>query len=146
MSQPKWKFFAKLGDKNPIDHGGQFIFTDETGVYQPEVEVLNKINENEWEAHRFILEPCTFENDVLSDNEFHKDHPAWFADSLTDVAEFIGAEDAREIIDALIGDNLLHRAEAYLSIAAHHGIINFDEYPKRFTDRELVEKRYANYE
>lgn len=77
MSQPDWKFFDNLGDASPIDHGGLFVFTDATGVYAPEVEVLESVggdDEDEfnddgelvkegnekWEVHRFILEPCTY--------------------------------------------------------------------------------------
>ena len=38
--QPKWKLIAQLGDVNPIDYGGYFIYEDETGVYPPEGEKL----------------------------------------------------------------------------------------------------------
>lgn len=77
MSQPEWKFVKQLGDVNPIDHDGLFLFVDETGVYPPELEVLTKLEgdtetefnehgevtehgDERWEVHRFTLEPCTY--------------------------------------------------------------------------------------
>ncbi len=38
--QPKWKLLANLGDANPIDYGGYFVYRDETGVYRDEAEKL----------------------------------------------------------------------------------------------------------
>lgn len=40
MSQPKWKLAGTVGDVNPVDYGGGFIFVDETGVYPPELELI----------------------------------------------------------------------------------------------------------
>lgn len=77
MSQPEWKFFANLGDADPITYGGVFVFTDETGIYSPEVEILESVGgededefnddgelvekgNEEWEVRRFIIEPCTY--------------------------------------------------------------------------------------
>ena len=38
--QPKWKLLANLGDANPIDYCGYFVYRDETGVYRDEAEKL----------------------------------------------------------------------------------------------------------
>lgn len=145
MSQPKWKFFANLGDVNPIDHGGQFIFIDETGVYPPELEILaladTSAEDDVWEVHRFILETCTFEDGILSDNKFHKDTPAWFENNICEVASASGIDPA-EIIDDLCGDDIRKLALAYAAIADYNGIANFDEYPITFNNRKEVEKRY----
>ena len=60
--QPKWKLIAQLGDVNPIDYGGYFIYEDETGVYPPEGEKLLIIDEDSdnstWEIRRFQLDKC----------------------------------------------------------------------------------------
>jgi len=94
MSQPDWKFEAQLGDVNPIDHGGKFLFSDKTGVYAPELEVLELIEgdtedeynddgeletegDMKWQVHRFILEPCTYGRVVNGEweplTEYHPD-------------------------------------------------------------------------
>ena len=160
--QPQWKFIAQLGDVNPIDHGGQFLFIDETGVYDPELEVLELIegdtedeyNDDEelvqegdmkWEVHRFPLERCTFRNGILSDNEFHPDLPAWFADKIESVASFVGSS-AEELIEYLCGEDVKLRAIAYKAIADYHGINNFDDYPITFDNRRELEERYADCE
>jgi hypothetical protein len=91
MSQPKWKCVGNLGDVDPITHGGILVYIDETGVYPPEVEVIEPYkNENHdsdydqdyqdeddpdpefaydeelseelhWTIHRVILERCTWD-------------------------------------------------------------------------------------
>jgi hypothetical protein len=66
MSQPIWKFVVNLGDTDPIENGGYFVFTDETGVYPPEVELLEEPAEDSktWTVYRFVLENCTFASDI----------------------------------------------------------------------------------
>lgn len=39
-NQPVWKLLANLGDVNPVDHGGLFVYQDLTGVYPEECEKL----------------------------------------------------------------------------------------------------------
>lgn len=68
MSQPQWKFVANLGDADPIENGGAFVFIDETGVYPPEVEILEEPAEDNgpkhWHVYRFSLDHCTFASDI----------------------------------------------------------------------------------
>lgn len=160
MSQPKWKLIANLGDRNPIDYGGYFVYIDETGVYDPEAELLEVTNENdceatEWSVYRFSLERCTLENGILSDNKYHKDHAAWFAKPereraerpqdttyLKNVADCMGME--LEALQAMFcSDNPIERAHAYRCVGEYHGFENLDSYPLTFTDRAEVEARYA---
>lgn len=143
-NQPVWKLIANLGDVNPVDYGGLFVYQDETGVYPPEVELLESPDDDEgnWIAYRFILEPCTFINGILSDNSFHPDSPAWFADSISQVADCVGA-DVDTFIADLCGDDILARARAWSDIGQYHGMANLDSYPLEFTGRDEVEKRYA---
>jgi hypothetical protein len=97
--QPEWKLIAQLGDRNPIEHGGYFVYEDTTGVYAPEGELLIPPTEEQWEAdntaeiyetpdykpksrwnvYRFSLERCTLTDGILSDNKYHPLEPAWFA-------------------------------------------------------------------
>ena len=172
MSQPKWKFIAQLGDVDFINHGGKFLFVDETGVYPPVLEILDLVEGDQepvyneeseeheileegnmrWEIYRISLEPCTFINNILSDNKYHPEHPAWFADSLNSVSDSMDTN-PQELIQRLCSDITEERAWAYIDLAEHHGLVNFDSYPLRFSDvedskndgdREDLERRYAN--
>jgi len=159
MSQPNWKYIANLGDANPIDHGGFFVYIDETGVYDPEAELLEITRQNdggepiEWNVYRFSLEKCTLQNGILSDNKFHPEHPAWFAECkraerpqdttyLSNVAECMGM-DLETLQTLFCSDNPIERAEAYRCVGEYHGFDNLDSYPLTFTDRTEVEQRYA---
>ncbi len=143
MSQPKWKFVAQLGDVNPLDHGGKFLFVDETGVYPPElefVELLVDSIEDEWEVHRIVLDKCTFIDGVLSDNKFHQ---AWFAQNLQAVADCVDVDES-ELIGRLCSGDALNRAQAYVDIVSYYGVHEFDQYPRMFDDRAELEARYAD--
>jgi len=142
MSQPKWRLRANIGDVNPIDHGGKFVYVDSTGVYDPEMEILEPIDDGgseHWEIHRFSLERCTFENGVLSDNQFHPDHAAWFADDIDRVKSCC---DHETIIEDLCSGDPVARAFAYNSITVYFGAHEFDQYPLKFTSRSEIRKRY----
>ena len=141
-TQPKFKLVAQLGDKNPIDHGGYFVYIDETGVYSPEAELLiaPDNDDGKWEIRRFILEPCTFINGILSDNKFHPESPAWFADGVGEISNFVGIPTA-DLIDMFCNGNIENRAIAWLSVGDYHGFENLDSYPLYLT-RSQAESRY----
>ncbi len=165
MSQPKWKFVKNLGDASPVDHGGVFVYKDETGVYPEEMEVLTLNEENDreededteedengfeydnrkWEVRRIMLEKCTFINGVLSDNKFHPDHPAWFADDLKSVASFLG-HTVKECRRMLCSDDPCERAMIYKGLADYHGYDNFDSYPLTLDGEAEVTARYTDGE
>lgn len=145
--QPLWKLVAQLGDAHPLDYGGLFVYEDQSGVYPPECAKLVPPEDSEadspvakWTEYRFILEPCTFINGILSDNKFHPEHPAWFADSLESVASFIGQSKA-DLIVALVDGSAKDKAWAWESISEYHGFGNLDSYPLTLTRAE-VEARY----
>ena len=136
MNQPKWKLLANLGDANPIDNGGYFVFEDETGAHPAEAELLEPPAEEgaAWEVHRFMLDRCTYVDGVLSDNPYHKGLPAWFAhpesqkanrpqDStyLSRVAETMGTP-VEKLIEMFCSENPLERAGAYREIGEYHGL------------------------
>lgn len=164
MSQPKWKLLANLGDVNPIDHGGYFIFEDETGVYDPEGEYLESPEDDsgEWIVYRFSLDRCTLTTsepdedgstyNVLSDNPYHPLMAAWFArkdpkrpqdSGLEDVARCMD-QDVDELEAQLCSADVLERAHAYRDIGSYHGFDNLDSYPLRLTKAE-VNARYPDY-
>jgi hypothetical protein len=82
-NQPRWKFVANLGDVNPLDYGGLFVYVDETGIYPPEMERVEPDSEDDenctYTVHRVSLDRCTHINGILSNNKFHPDKSAWFA-------------------------------------------------------------------
>lgn len=151
MSQPDWECIAQLGDVNPLDYGGYWVLRDKTGVYAEEGELLIVSEDHEgggddgdemYLVYRFILERCTYVNGVLSDNKFHPEHPAWFADSIDSIASSIGMSNM-ELMESLWGDNPLKRAAAYHAIGYYHGFENLDSYPLQLS-RSEVEQRYSD--
>jgi len=141
--QPEWECIANLGDVNPIDHGGKFVLVDRTGVYPPEMEVVEELacNPGHWRVWRFSMDRCTYINGVLSDNPYHPAHAAWFADDIRSVAETF-SEEPDDLIGYLCSDDPLERARGYECLLGYYGAAEFDSYPVEFV-REEVEERYA---
>lgn len=143
MNQPEWELIANLGDADPIEHGGVFVYRDRTGVYPEKCEILEPHHGKQWEVYRFVLERCTFIGGVLFDNSHNPDHEAWFADSLDGMASTIG-RDAAELRAAFCSDDPLKRADAYRTVGEYHGFQNLDQYPIMLK-RSEVERRYPEY-
>lgn len=143
MSQPVWKYIANLGDADPIEHDGAFLYVDSTGVYDPELELLVRQcgDEPTWQVYRVCLEPCTFIDGVLSDNAFHKDYPAWFAKDIGHVSSFVGIDES-DLIKLLCSLDPGERAEGYQCLIGHYGAYEFDQYPRRLDESE-VRARYT---
>jgi hypothetical protein len=141
--QPIWKLVAQLGDADPIEHGGYFIYEDTTGVYPPEAAhlIAPEDDDGTWIEYRFILEPCTWIDGILSDNKFHPGHAAWFAENIESVASCSGQPEVSAFISSLTGDSITDRAWAWRAIGEYHGFENLDSYPNSFT-REEIEARY----
>lgn len=162
--QPIWKFVANLGDVHPIDHGGYHVFVDETGVYPPEAEYLvspdsdnQPESEGPWRIYRFILEPCTYINGILSDNKFHPDKPAWFAGPgsrraerpqdtcyLKDLAES-WCKEVEQLASMFTSTDPCENAEAWRMVGEYHGFENLDSYPLIIKSRSEVEARYKGH-
>lgn len=143
MSQPTWKYLKNIGDANPLDHGGLFVFEDETGIYPPEMERVDPVSDEDGAdvtIHRVVLEPCTYIDGVLSDNKFHLEIPAWFADSIGSVATASDVEPPT-LIRHLCSDDVIARAIAYRDIFDYHGWDNGDAYPRTISYKE-AQKRY----
>jgi hypothetical protein len=139
--QPVWKLVAQLGDRNPVDYGGHFVFVDETGVYNPEAEVWLEPEDDygKWEVRRYVLEDCTYINGVLSDNKYHPNSPAWFADSIKAIARSCDTTEAA-FIDLLTSDDAQNRAIAWHEIGSYHGFDNLDPYPLHLSRAEITER------
>jgi hypothetical protein len=143
MSQPQWRRVWATDYSQ--------LFVDETGVYAPELEVAQEIDDapraERFQVFRFSLDKLKI---VRRDGEDHLvcdryraewPHPVhtyveWFAKDLKSVAATVGTTKA-ELIVALTGDDINARAGAYESIASHHGYNNFDDYPLTMSEKEL---------
>lgn len=170
--QPVWKTPGQLGDINPIDHGGGFVYVDETGTYPPKLEWIEPMGKDEyddptsWTVHRFSIKICTYRSPagfaltepspdgILSNNPYHPDLAAWFAkpeseranrpQDTTYLANVCEFADCTmdRMIQDLRSNDPMQRASAYLAIAQYHGFGNFDQYPLRIESREEIETRY----
>ena len=140
--QPEWECIANLGDANPIDHGGKFVLVDKTGQYPPEMEVLEPLEPcgvEIWQVWRFVMDRCTYADGVLSDNKFHPDKPAWFADDIGSIAETFGV-DRDELVKQLCSNDARELAEGYYCLFGYYSPDNFDSYPMDLNRKEAAER------
>jgi hypothetical protein len=139
--QPEWELVANLGDVNP-EYGGYFVYRDSTGVYTEEAEYVDASdNPDDTRIYRFTLDKCTFIDGVLSDNPYHPEMPAWFADSLAGIAACCDTT-PEALRDMLCSNDPCQRAEAYRNIGSYHGFENLDSYPLELSDEQVI----ARYE
>lgn len=143
MSQPSFWCVANLGDVDPLNYGGKFVCVDRTGVYPPELVVIDAPGEDE-NADRlkyFItLEPLTAIKGAdgscigLSDNPFHVETEAWFGDSET-LKSISDSNDIAvgELISLFLSSDLSKRATAYIMALDCFGCHSFNEYPVSIT-------------
>lgn len=136
--QPEWKCVAQIGDATPLEYGGFWVFVDKTGVYPPEAECYEP---DEGVASRIILEDCTYIDGVLSDNKFHPEHPVWFADKITELAEFSGL-DVTDLIGLFTSGDPVDRAIAWRVVGEYFGWFELDQYPLLLSKAE-AEERYG---
>ncbi len=150
-NQPEWEFVANLGDATPLEHGGYFVFKDQTGVYGFEAERVELDEEaGTLEVHRVCLDQL---KEVRVDNQLFLvtiryaetwPHPLlsyeeWFVDSLKDVASTMGTTE-EELRRMFCSEDGLERAEAYRCVYDHHGWANGDEYPLQLTYVEALQR------
>ena len=154
-NQPIRKLVQNLGDVNPIEYGGFFVYEDTTGVYPEEAEKLIPFEDEEkekWEVRRFVLDRLKtveqFGERYLVPFEYAEDWPhsvsrydEWFHKDLSSVASFIG-QTTEDLEQSFCSDNPLIRAYAYSAIGEYFGFDNVDSYPLIFTDRAEIESRY----
>jgi hypothetical protein len=142
MSQPKWI------EKACTDFYRLLI--DETGVYEPEVEIAGEIGEERYQLFRVPLE--RFKTVIVDDTRYivpagyetSWPHPAgsyqpWFYDDLGSVADSAGT-DRDTLVEQLCSEDPEQRLHAYVDIAGYHGWINFDHGPFEVSEQELDER------
>ncbi len=142
MSQPVWKYIANLGDASPVEHDGAFLYVDETGVYDPELEFLVRQCDDTWKVYRIPLESHTYIDGVLSDNRFHPGLSAWYGNKISDVAESCGMR-ASALRVMLCSGEPMKRAEGYQMLTGYFGYQEFDQYPQTLNNEAEVTARYT---
>lgn len=160
--QPKWKLLANLGDVNPIEYGGYFVYVDETGAYDAEAERLeppmDDVDEDDpsarWEVRRICLDRCKLVEDddhrvyvvpVRYDASWPypvSRYAEWFTEALASIAEFVDTT-VSDLRTNLCSEEPVRRALAYQAIYDYHGWDNGDSYPLTLTRAE-VEERYKD--
>lgn len=155
--QPEWELIGTIGDVDPLGYGGGWIFRDKTGVYAPEIEYVEPIGDGgsrddvqSVTVYRVVLEPhtCTGNGQtfVLSDNPYHPEKSAWYAESLSAACQSCDC-DRDELIAALCGNDPVAKARAYETLAGYFGWDEFDNYPLNLTPSEAEERyKQAKYQ
>jgi hypothetical protein len=133
--QPEWKCVGHIGDRDPIAHGGGFVYEDTTGVYDPEITWFEPAPDEDWhktegktpvEVYRFIIER-------IPERE-------WWYDKLDDVARSCGRTAEDYIVEA--SGTVMERAMLYMDLIGYFGAFEFCQYPITMTEDEAYE-RYA---
>ena len=138
--QPSFWCIGNIGDADPFDHGGGFVLVDRTGVYSPELLMLEApscADETLHELSTILLEPLTRiklkgGSYGLSDNRFHTDHVAWFGSpaQLKSVSNCCDRPDS-SLLDSFLSSCPIERALAYRDVAFYYGPANFERSPRR---------------
>lgn len=156
--QPIWKKVGSVGDVNPLDCGGGFVYADETEVYPPEMEYIQSQDDGSgdagpWLVYRVALDPPRFKTltelgkqQMVRPLELPQSergvtwhwYNEWFVKSLPDVAANMGTT-AFSMLRWLLSKNPVLRAYAYLTLAEYHGWENFDAYPLIYTREQRGE-------
>lgn len=143
-AQPKWKCIQAMGYSR--------VLVDETGVYEPEMEIAQDIGRGFFEVYRFSLDRLKEVEGsegprrylVTERYEPSWSHPLpsyeeWFAESLPHVARASGTSSS-VLRECLCSETVLARAEAYEAIGSYHGFINLDSDPLMLTEDQLNER------
>ncbi len=138
-----YKFIANLGDVNFLEHGGFLVYQSETDPLDVRCVVI-ETEEDESSPileYGFSADLCfRCENGIdVSDNEFHKNHPAWFSKDLESVASYCGIEKS-DLVESLFSEDPIARSIAYREIASYFGTHEFDQYPINHTQAEAEER------
>ncbi len=143
MSQPKWSTIQRT------DYS--CIQIDETGVYAPEMEIAQDLENGTFEVSRFSLDRLKLSHGgygYLIPLAYTEDwpHPVhmyreWFdgEGELTAIARFIGSTE-NELRTAFQSLDTLARAWAWESVGSYWGFANLDGDPLILTEDELNER------
>ena len=132
------QLLANIGDVNPVEYGGTMIFTVDGEIECHHLHIHYDEEPNYATVSRFNVDKCTYENGILSDNEFHKDNPAWFAKNLPSMTDDVDA-----LIKYLCSDNPIERALGYDMIACYFGYENLGACDYTYSTRFKLHAEYG---
>lgn len=145
--QPIWEFLRNLGDEDPLEHGGFFVYRDKTGAYAEEIEHLTPMIDRSFLVYRTPIDRLKLVDGYLVPLRYRPEwrHPLeqydeWFHEKLDEVAHSIGST-KEELETDFTSPDPIRRAWAYQAVGEHFGWENFDSYPLRLTRAE-VKKRF----
>ena len=140
--QPSFWCVGNIGDVDPFEYGGGFVLVDRTGVYCPELLILDtpaELDKSQYELSTILLEPLTrikHEDGChgLSDNKFHPYIPAWFGGfmQLKVLADSCG-KTYSNLLDSFLSACPVERALAYRDAACYWGFSNFGDNRRTLT-------------
>src|ERR1035437_7011908 len=116
----KRKFIANLGDINPLEHGGFFVYDNDGAI---EVSIIEWADEGEFRVYDFSCDGGTIENE-------------WWFDDLNIIADYCGTTKNDIVLDMVSGDPV-KVAQAFQTIIAFWGPRAFDDSPSILTRREV---------
>lgn len=148
-AQPKWEFVGNLGDVNPLDYGGYFVYEDSTGVYEAEAALIQPDeNGDNYTILRINLERYKIVDGHMVPIRYDPSWPRpiehyqpWFHDKLREIAESNGIS-YEELVSGLTSPDALTLARAYHDLADYLGWVEFDSYPLTPLTRAQVQKKY----
>jgi hypothetical protein len=142
MTQPKWREVAQTDFYR--------LLVDDTGVYDPEVEIADEIGDPGFNLYRVELE--RFKTVIVGGTRYlvpiewteewpHEtpQYQPWFYDDLESIASST-SETREDLISQLCSEDPKERLGVYLSIGGHWGWENFDGYPLVLSEQELHER------
>ena len=161
--QPEWTCVGHIGDRDPIAHGGGYIYQDTTGSYRPELVWFEPESDDEWhktegatklQVYRIALDPPRFktfahgncdESKLADPTERGKTwvwHSEWYVRDLQSVADTCGTTKLA-LMRELMSTDPETRASGYYSLIGHFGAFEFDQYPLEMTEDEAY-TQYAD--
>ena len=135
------KSVAQIGDVNPIEYGGGYVFKADNET--PRLEYVHGLDETHPKAWDLDLDDlaqtdratCTlYRVDLGGNGQDFLDWHDWI--DWKEISDFTSQELADYSASAL--DDIGARAQAVQDAAAYHGWINFDQYPLQLTLTELI--------
>ncbi len=73
-NQPEWKVTGQVGDVNPVEYSGGFIFEDTTSIYPPEMEWFEAVQEGE-PGFKVLMEYRDYYDENDPENERRPEAP-----------------------------------------------------------------------
>ena len=144
-NQPRWQCIANLGDANPYEHGGLFVFVDTTGVYSAEVEkwepeyhCFYRVIIDQLVLHEGLLIPASIYKLYLKGADLPKpieEYEEWFSDKTENYAASVGM-DWNEYRQMFCNSDPVVRARAYEIMFEHEGWVNWDSTPLKLSKQQ----------